>query len=181
MKHLLTIFVLSLFSLISSAATVDTAASSFTWKATKKVSKGHYGKIFLNSSKIEMKDDKLAKAEFVMNMKTFTVDDLQGKWEKKFLGHVKSGDFFEVDKYPTAKLVLNKQDGNMASGQLTIKDKTHPVKVSFKKTGKTYVGTLKFDRTKFGMVYNSGNFFKDIAADKVINDEVTLDFKVVLK
>lgn len=181
MKNLLTILVLSLFGWMVSAATVDTAASSFTWKATKKVSKGHYGKIFLKSSSVKMAGDKISQGEFVMNMATFTVDDLEGTWEKKFLGHVKSGDFFDIAKFPTAKLVIDGQSGSALNGKLTIKDKTHPVKVSFKKSGKTYTGTLKFDRTKFGMTYNSGNFFKDLAADKVINDEVTLDFKVVLK
>ena len=42
-----------------------------------------------------------------------------------------------------------------------------------------YTGTLTFDRTKFGMIYKSGNFFKDIG-DKAIHDEVVLNFKVVL-
>ena len=63
---------------------------------------------------------------------------------------------------------------------LTIKSKTNPIKVSYTKKGKTYSGKLKFDRTKFDMIYGSGNFFKNLG-DKIIHDEVVLDFSVVLK
>ena len=48
-------------------------------------------------------------AEFVMDMTSFTVSDLEGEWKEKFLTHVKSGDFFEVDKHPVAKLEIEKQ------------------------------------------------------------------------
>ena len=38
---------------------------------------------------------------------------------------------------------------------------------------------MRFDRTKFDMIYKSGNFFKDIG-DKAIHDEVILSFAVAL-
>lgn len=162
------------------AAKVDTKNSSFSWLGTK-VSGKHYGKIFLKSAKVDVaKDGKLKNGEFVMDMNSFTVTDLQGEWADKFLGHMKSGDFFEVSKFPTAKLVLNKDDGKTLSGKLTIKGKTHAVSFPYTKKGKSYVGKLKFDRTKFNMVYGSGNFFKNLG-DKMIHDEVSLDFNVVLK
>lgn len=44
----------------------------------------------------------------------------------------------------------------------------------------TYTGTLKIDRTKFGIVYNSENFFKDLVADKIINNEFDVTFKIIV-
>jgi hypothetical protein len=41
-------------------------------------------------------------------------------------------------------------------------------------------GNLKIDRTKYGIKYGSSNFFK-LAADRIINDEFELTFKVVAK
>lgn len=39
-------------------------------------------------------------------MNSFTETTLQGEWHDKF-GHVKSGDFFDTVKYPTATLVID--------------------------------------------------------------------------
>lgn len=159
---------------------IDTEKSVFEWAGTKAVGSGHGGKIFLASSDVKVKDGTIVGGTFVMDMKTFTVEDLEGEWEQKFLGHMKSADFFEVETYPTSTLVLNELSNGKAKGELTIKGNTHPVQFDVKKSGQTYEGTLKFDRTKFDMIYGSDNFFKNLG-DKVINDEVTLEFKVVLK
>lgn len=161
------------------AASIDLKKSEFTWKANKKMGSGHYGNIFLKSAKAEMNKGLITSAEFEMDMASFTVTDLEGEWKTKFMNHVKSGDFFEVEKYPTAKLVLDKQtkEGTV-DGKLTIKEKTQPVKIQFANKGGVYTGTLTFDRTKFGITYNSENFFK-VAADKIIQDQVVIDFKIV--
>ena len=60
------------------------------------------------------------------------------------------------------------------------KDKTNPISVSYKKEGKTYTGKMVFDRTKYNIVYGSGNFFKNLG-DKVIHDDVEVNFSIVLK
>ena len=92
---------------------------------------------------------------------------------------MKSHDFFEVSKYPTATLTIESIKNNKAEGKLTIKDKTHPVKIDFATDKNSYKGKMVFDRTKFSMIYKSGNFFKDLG-DKVIYDEVQIDFNVAV-
>ena len=161
---------------------IDKEASSFKWTASKKVGSKHYGKINLKSASAKMKDGKIQSGKFVMDMTSFTVDDLEGEWETKFLNHVKSGDFFLVGKYPTATLEITGQKGdNTAVGKLTIKEKTHPIEVKFNKKGDAYVGTMEFDRTKYGITYGSANFFAKLAADKIINDKVQVEFNVKTK
>ena len=39
---------------------------------------------------------------------------------------------------------------------------------------------LTIDRTKFGVVYGSGNFFKNLG-DKTISDDFTIDYEFVVK
>lgn len=164
------------------AASVDLAKSTLAWKATKKVKGGHDGMITIKSATAEMKNNKIVSGEFVVDMKSFTVNELEGEWKQKFLTHVAGPDFFDVDKYPTAKLTIKGQDSdNKIKGEMTIKDKTQPVQVEFKKEGNSYVGTLVFDRTKYGVVYGSGNFFKELTADKIINNDVEVKFNIVTK
>ena len=179
----LSLFVTALFMSSSLMASgVDLAQTKFTWTATKKMSAGHTGTVPLKSHDVKF-DDKgnITAGEFVISIAEADVTDLSGEWKDKFLAHVKGGDFFEVDKYPTAKLVLNSVSNGTAKGKLTIKDKTQDVSIKFKQDGKKYTGQLVFDRTKFGVIYGSGNFFKELTADKVINNDVTVDFTVAVK
>lgn len=170
------------FSVGTMAADVDMKNSKFVWKVDKKLGPGHTGELKLKSAKADIKNGKIKSGEFVMDMKNFTVTDLSGKWAKKFLDHVRSGDFFEANKYTEAKLVVKKQVGtDKVQGDLTIKNKTLPVTIDFKKTGKKYTGKFVFDRTKWGITYGSGSFFKALKADKIIKDEIELTFDVAVK
>lgn len=178
MKKLLTL--ITLMSLSSAyAVDVDLTKSKLNWKGTKVTGK-HIGTINLQSAKVKDEKGNLKSGEFVVKMESVSVSDLNGKWKEKFLTHIKSADFFEVKKYPTAKLVLKELKGTKAKGDLTIKGITHPVMFKMLKKGKEYTGKLKFDRTKFKMVYGSGDFFKGLG-DKMIHNEINLDFKIVLK
>ena len=161
------------------AADVDLKASKFKWRGTK-VTGEHFGEVPLKSASLETKGDQITGGNFVIDLTKMTVTDLQGEWADKFLKHIKNEDFFEVNKYPTATLVIEKDDGKKLSGKMTIKGKTNPISFSYKKSGKKYSGQLIFDRTKYSIVYGSGNFFKNLG-DKVIKDKVEVNFSVVLK
>jgi len=90
---------------------------------------------------------------------------------------MKSADFFDVSKYPDAKLVLTKMRKGKAKGKLTVRGKTNTVKFPYTFKNGVYSGTMKFDRTKFDMKYGSKSFFKSLG-DKAIDNEVVVDFKV---
>jgi len=178
MKYIL--IVLSfLFVSIAGAAEVDTKNSEFDWYASK-VTGEHYGKVLLKESTLDEKNGKVVGGEFIMDMITLTVENIDSpKYEKKFLNHMKSDDFFDVAKYPTATLKINKIEGTNVEGDLTIKDKTNPINFTMEQNGDLITGKMKFDRTKYDMIYNSGNFFEDLG-DKIIHDEVILTFNVKL-
>ena len=66
------------------------------------------------------------------------------------------------------------------SGLLTIKGITKPFSFPTQLKDGKYVGKTTFDRTQYGVIYKSGNFFQDLG-DKVINDDVEISFEIALK
>jgi polyisoprenoid-binding protein YceI len=179
MKNLLLIVSLMVAAAVN-AAEVDLSKSELAWKGTK-VTGEHYGKISLSKADLKLnKKGLIKKGELEVNMDSLTITDLTGEWAQKFLGHIKSEDFFDIKKFPTAKLVIQNDTGKELKGKLTIKGKTNKVTIPYSKEGKNYKGVLTFDRTKFDMIYGSKDFFKNLG-DKVIHNKVTLDFKVTLK
>jgi polyisoprenoid-binding protein YceI len=170
-------FLAALLCASSAFAGVDLAKSEFKWKG-KKVAGEHFGKVPLKSATLVEEKGQIKSGEFVIDLANLTVEDITGEWADKLKAHLTAPDFFDVAKYPTATLKITSVKGNKVTGDLTIKGKTNPVTFDVKKNGKNYSGKLEFDRTKFDMIYNSGNFFKDLG-DKVIEDKVTVDFTVV--
>ena len=179
MNLLKSIILSVLLTSASFAVEIDTSKSILNWQASKVTGK-HHGKVPMKSGNLEIKNGKVIGGEFVADLSDFTVEDLSGEWATKFITHMKSEDFFEVKKYPTAKMKIKSVKGTTATGDLTIKGKTNEVSFDMKESKGAYVGTLKFDRTKFDMIYGSKNFFKSIG-DKAINDEVTVEYKLVPK
>ena len=105
------------------------------------------------------------------------------------IDHLKNQDFFDVERFPTAKIVLtkiipaNNGDTNV-TGNLTIKGITHPVTFPAKIDGKGGIlnmnGKLLIDRTLWDIRYQSGKFF-DLIADRAISDSIEFDIKIIAK
>ncbi|MFM6975251.1 MAG: YceI family protein [Sphingobacteriaceae bacterium] len=166
---------------------VDAQKSIILWNA-KKVTGEHSGTIKLNGGELSFNGAKLAKGSFTMNMNSITTTDLQGEWADKLVGHLKSEDFFSVEKNPTSTFVITKVTSASAgtvniTGNLSIKGITKPL--TFPATlavkGNALTATakgVKVDRTKYDIRYGSKSFFASIG-DKAIDDEFTLDITLV--
>lgn len=164
------------------AGNVDLEKSVIKWEGGKKFKDDrHYGKIKLKSGKLDMNDKgQVVGGELVVDMDSISVDDLQGKWATKFLSHMKNEDFFNVPKYPVSTLMVTSIKDGVLKGKMKILDKTRSVEIPLKKSGNAYVGSYSFDRTKWGIKYGSDSFFKGLG-DKVIKNQIKLDFKISLK
>lgn len=179
-KNLALVAAFSSVAAMAGTTSIDTKESFISWKGTK-VTGEHIGKIYYKEGKIETAEDgKLVGGEFVVDMNSLTNEDLSGEWQKKFLDHMKSSDFFTIEKFPTSKLVIKSVEGDKAQADLTIKGKTNPVEFTYKEDKGIYTGAMEFNRTKFDMIYGSGSFFEGLG-DKLIHDKVTLTFKLVPK
>lgn len=156
---------------------VDIKNSKVTWKGYK-VTGSHEGTVNLKEGALSFDGDKLTGGEFVVDMTSLTSTDLEGEYQGKLNGHLKSDDFFGVENHPAAKLVFTKvkstgKNAYDVTADLTIKGKTHPVTFELSVYGNKATGALKVDRTKYDIKYNSGNFFENLG-DKVIYDEFDL-------
>lgn len=174
---------------------IDPAASQVGWKGTKKLGSAHNGGIKLQSGAVTFdKSGLLTGGNFVVDMKSMSNEDLKDSpdYQKKLVGHLSSPDFFDVAKYPTASFKITKVTPVKKSntdvtikGDFTMIGKTQsisfPAKITYSKETAQGEAVLKIDRTKFGLKYGSGNFFKELTADKVISDEFELTLKLAAK
>lgn len=164
---------------------VDASKSSVNWLA-KKVTGQHNGVVTLSSGTLDVTGDKISGGSFTVDMTTINCLDLQGEWKEKLEGHLRSDDFFSVEKNTTSKLDISsvKYEGDRAiiNGNLTIKGITKPISfpasVSKKGNVMVAVATIKIDRTKYDIKYGSKSFFEGIG-DKAIDDEFELQVNLV--
>lgn len=169
--------------------TVDTLNSKVEWKGYKifkSENTSHFGTIKFESGDVTVKDGKLQSGKFVADMSSLTSEDLKNDAAQleKLNGHLKSSDFFEVEKFPTASYEITKitplAEGDyntVLDGNLTVKGITKPM--SFKanvsvKDGVANIATEPTDikREDFGVKFQSP------VENGVIKDEVTLQINV---
>lgn len=167
---------------------VDTKASNLEWVGAK-VTGSHTGQVPVTEGKVEVEKGAIKDATVTVDLSKMTNNDLSGEYQTKLLNHLKSDDFFAVSKHPTANIAIKnakKLSGKayQFTGDLTIKGVTKPVTfkgdVEEAKDSLKVKGNLVFDRTAYGIKYNSGKFFQSLG-DKLINDEVKLTFTLVAK
>jgi polyisoprenoid-binding protein YceI len=177
----------------STTLKVDPSASEVKWAGSKKlVNTVHHGTLKVKDGEIMLNGEQITGGTINLDMTSINDEDLADPKDKaKLEGHLKSPDFFDVEKNPTAtfkitsaKPVKDSKDGltHQVTGDLTIKGKTSPVTipVTIKREGDKAEASGKavVDRTKYDVRYGSGKFFDNLG-DKVINDEIKLDIKVV--
>ena len=132
----------------------------------------------------------LSSGKFEADMTTIKNTDVTSpEYSAKLDGHLKSEDFFGVEKFPKATFVLTKvakiAKGNaLVKGNMTIKGKTVPIefKAVFQEAadGMKVYANITLDRTKFDIRYGSGSFFENLG-DKTIYDDFNITLTLVNK
>jgi len=163
---------------------VDTTASKIEWVATK-VSGYHTGTINIKSGELKVNDSTITGGSFVMDMPSIVVSGPKGNdpaMNTKLLNHLKSPDFFDVQKYTEATFVVtsvNPFTGTVAdstdprqasisqykvsnpthtvSGNLTIKGITKniefPARISINGNSVDAIAKFNIDRSQWDIVY----------------------------
>lgn len=149
---------------------VDTMNSRVEWKGYKVLKTDqttHFGTIRFESGDVTIKEGKLQSGKFVADINTLENIDLKDKQEMKtkLESHLKSGDFFEVEKFPTASYEITKVTeanggdyNTLLDGNLTIKGITKPVQFKANVTvadGNVNIATEPTDinREDFGLKF----------------------------
>ena len=174
---------------------LDTAASKAEWTG-KKVAGAHHGTVQYKEGTFTVKKGSVT-GNVVVDMTSIANTDLtDAGYNKKLVDHLKSEDFFNVAKYPTATFKITSfsevnnfvpgQPNAVVKGDLTIRGITKPneMKIFFtpNENGFEAKGKLMIDRTKYGLKYNSKQFFDAKAlGDKLIDDTFEIDLDLVAK
>lgn len=189
---MLNIILLSIFSLFTSGEgtkttySVDTKESNIEWLG-EKVTGQHNGYVALKDGSFTFEDGQLTGGSFSVDMATITCEDLSGEYKGKLEGHLKSDDFFGVEKYPTSTFAIKKAVPQGPGkykiiGDITIKGKTEEIQfpAELKEEDGKVTGTanITIDRSKFDVKYGSGSFFDDLG-DKTIYDNFNLKVNIV--
>lgn len=172
---------------------VDTQASSIHWVGTKPGG-SHHGTIGIKEGSLAINGTDVASGSFIIDMNAIVDEDLTDqKMNEMLVNHLKSADFFDVEKYPTSSFAITKVEavaGNDSithriSGNLKMKDVDKNITFDAKitKEGDAYKAvTVPFtiDRTQWNVQYGSKSIFADLK-DKFIDDNIELQITIIAK
>lgn len=166
---------------------IQSSSSTVNWTG-KKVLGLHTGTINVGAGSIEMGEGLIVGGRVEIDMTSIVITDIEEKKaHDEFLAHLHHDDFFATDKHKTAYLdILNSAStGNnqiKISGNLTIKDITHPISFVAKVEVFTdflhAMGEIIIDRTLYNIRYGSGKFIQNLG-NSLIYDEFVLQFKLI--
>jgi len=174
---------------------VDLAESRVEWLGRNLINK-HWGTIGLESGHLEFAEGSLVGGEFVLDMTEIQCTDLAGSdLHDVLIDHLKSDDFFDVDRWPTARFDITAAapvEGAAAGapnielqGKLTMKGRSRPI--TFLATaGLTDEGkpaaqsAVAIDRTRWNVLYGSGKFFHRLAGH-LVNDMIDLQLRMITR
>ena len=159
----------------------------------KKVTGQHNGTVDIISGELTSDKNVLTGGNFEIDFSSIKVLDIEdAESNTKLTGHLKSDDFFSVEKFPTGKFVITSvapiSDGSGSNynitGDLTIKGITNqitfPAKVNITADGITASADFNVDRTLYDIKFRSGKFYENLG-DKLIDDNFNIKFTIASK
>ena len=176
----ITLTLISISFSYSQSLTANKTQSLIRWYGEELTGKTHFGNLSFKEGQIELQDGLIIGGNFVVNMTSLSVEDLSGGAKARLEGHLRSDDFFSVDKYPEATLKITQKakiegDVQKLYGELTIKGTKHAVDFSIILVDKkTATANLTFDRSKYNVRFRSGSFFENLG-DKLILDDIRME------
>ena len=172
---------------------VNPSRSSLEWIG-RNLNSTHRGTISIASGHISIIGGTLAEGRVLLDMRSIQNADLQEPMMRQLLeSHLKSDDFFDVERFPAAelKLLSARQLPEAAPGtpnceitaHLTLKAVSRPITfpaiVAAGEHGSLMaIAQIEIDRTQWGVLYGSGRFFR-MLGKHLVNDAVLLLVKLV--
>lgn len=179
--------------------TVNKEASQVKWTGYHKGGLNPRFGIIKSEGTISAENGAVTGGAFVMDMKSILTDATSvdaassgGKTSADLDLHLKNADFFDIEKYPTAKFEITNvksfdaatdksliADANyVISGNLTIKDKTvnvtFPAKTVVSDTEITLTSKFTINRQDWGLVYGT----EGDAKDWMISQEIDIELNI---
>ena len=155
------------FKIVSTQSNID-------WVG-KKVTGAHNGTIAVKGGELILNENNLIGGKVIVDIASIKILDITDPTTNaQFASHLASDDFFATEKYPEATLEIASVSGKHVEGDLTIKGISQPigfdVAMTINQDTLIATGKLVIDRTRYGMKFRSGNFFKDLGDTLIYND-----------
>ena len=146
---------------------------------------GHNGTMKFLKGMINFENGSIKGGTLVVDMTSITptdenYDPEEDRTKAKLIGHLSSDDFFAVKEHPVANYELKGGDMSGVKGLMTIRGITksesiRDLKMIDNGDQVTIKGMMTIDRQKYNVA------FEMPAEDKVLSDDLDLEFKVVLE
>ncbi len=168
------------------------AGSFLEWRASHLGGIGkRLGKIYYKDAIILVKNQKITTINITINMHKLTVDNLSDEDNKNLTEHLKSVDFFDVEKYPTSKFQLTNLEtikgkyNSKITGNLIILNVSNSITFNANINVSENEVSIKsedfvIDRSDWGLKYhNKGS--KGVPLNYLISDDIgfTIDITVL--
>jgi len=173
--------------------TVDTTNSRIRFTG-RGVGKNHPGIFKLSSGMVSVADNNITGGNFIINVKSMEVEQKGAMFQNKLKPHLLSGDFFDAEKFGTAKFEITKVEPYKAdgkdtsivdganfsvSGNLTLKETTKnitfPAKIDLDGNKLKAEGNFNIDRTQWKMNYGNDKTLGDKFISETVNIELDLE------
>jgi polyisoprenoid-binding protein YceI len=182
---------------------IDTSQSEATWIGAK-ITGRHNGTFTIQEGQLDLHDSKLVGGRILFDMTAITAKDksLDAQSNEKLTKHLRSEDFFDVERYPTAEFEIThvvpydstiktpaskiasddyrvKDPSHLITGNLTIKKEkksiTFPAKIRMSDGEIKAKANFNIDRTQWGLIYRAD----ESLGNKTIRPEVNIGFDVL--
>ena len=160
------------------------------------VGKNHPGTFRLSSGSVAIAGNQITGGEFVLNVKSLDLDQKDAIFQQKLRPHLLSGDFFDADKFGTAKFAITKVtpyqpsagdtsivDGANfnVSGNLTLKEDTKnitfPARIDLDANTLKAKSNFNIDRTQWKMNYGNDKTLGDKFISETVNIRLDMQAK----
>ena len=174
---------------------VDTAESRIRFTGHG-VGKNHPGKFRLSSGTVAIANNQITGGEFNINIKSMEIEQEGDMFQNKLKPHLLSGDFFDADKFGTARFEITKvepyqpnsndtsivEGGNFnISGNFTLKNTTKnitfPARVDLDANTLKAKANFDIDRRQWQMNYGNDKTLGDKFISETVNIELDLQAK----
>jgi rhodanese-related sulfurtransferase len=172
---------------------INTEKSRIEWTG-RNLASTHSGTIRFRSGQIEMHDGRPVRGAFTLDMDTIENTDIADSGMRQVLiHHLKSDDFFDVQRFPVAEFDLlnfaalpDARPGSPnfeVTGKLTLKGVSSDIsfRTILAPTADGLLGAdahFDIDRTCWNVLYGSGKFYQKLGMH-LVNDEISLALKLV--
>lgn len=168
---------------------LDPEKSTLEWIG-RNINNRHHGRIAFSEGEVSISEGIPACGHFVLDMTSISNLDLQDPvWREMLHRHLQSEDFFDVERFPRATLVLSGASKISDStpgapnvefaGTLTVKDTSRLIcfsaVVAAQADGSVKAqATIDFDRTLWGVAYGSGKLYERLGMH-LVHDLVSIE------